>query len=166
MICSVEDCGRKRYALTFCNMHWQRQRNGVDLSRKPMNAAGKGHVRADGYHLITSMAGRGYEHVRIAENALGKPLPHGSIVHHVNENPSDNRPSNLVICPSREYHNLLHRRMRADKACGNPNWRKCPYCKHYDNPLMMIEYVKSGMCHRECRIVYMRERKLRMLAAP
>lgn len=43
-----------------------------------------------------------------AELALGKPLPLGAEVHHVHD-----RADTLVICQDREYHLLLHARMRA-----------------------------------------------------
>lgn len=73
-------------------------------------------------------------HILMAEKAIGKSLPYGAMVHHVNENPKDNRPTNLVICPNQSYHKLLHRRTDAMNACGNANWRKCLYCKTYDAP--------------------------------
>lgn len=91
------------------------------------------------------------QHVVVAERALGRPLPKGAVVHHVDENRHNNVPSNLVICPSQEYHQLLHMRMRAKKACGNPNWRKCVYCKQYDAPenLKITPKRKVGMAYHD-----------------
>lgn len=49
-----------------------------------------------------------YEHVLRAEQALGRPLPHGAQVHHVDENRRNSANTNLVICENRAYHALLH----------------------------------------------------------
>lgn len=76
-------------------------------SGRPGNLTRYGYVtlQVDGY---TKM-----EHVVLAEKALGRPLPPGAEVHHLNGIPWDNhRWGNLVICPDREYHMLLHMRMR------------------------------------------------------
>lgn len=75
------------------------------------------------------------EHILIAEKALGKKLPQGVEVHHVNEDKKDNRPGNLVICPNHGYHALLHRRQNAFDACGHYDWVKCCHCKQHDNPI-------------------------------
>ena len=58
---------------------------------------------------------KGYvrEHIFVAEKILGKPLPPKAVVHHINEDKTDNRPENLVICQDRTYHFLLHRRKKA-----------------------------------------------------
>lgn len=75
-------------------------------------------------------AGRDREHVVIAERALGKPLPRGAQVHHVDEDKSNNLNSNLVICQDNAYHALLHVRRRVLLAGGNPNTeRLCADCK-------------------------------------
>lgn len=101
---------------------------------KPKRADFTGHIRADGYVRIQRAGETQYEHILVAEKALGKPLPAGAVVHHVDENPTNNAPTNLVICPSHAYHLLIHQRMRALAACGNPSWRLCCHCSSYDAP--------------------------------
>ena len=72
----------------------------------------------DGYWMIWSpghpRARNGryvYEHILIAEKALGRYLVFGKeLVHHINGDPSDNRNCNLLICP-KGYHYWLHARM-------------------------------------------------------
>lgn len=125
-------------------------------SRRPN---GTGSLHTGGYLEHRSNGRRQYEHILVAERALGKPLPDGAIVHHVNEDRLDNRPPNLVICPSDAYHRLLHQRMRALAACGNANWQKCKYCGKYDDPALMVRRKRNhgrsdNFVHRECRNAY------------
>lgn len=66
-----------------------------------------------GYVMVKKDGKLTYEHIVLAEKALGKPLPKGAIVHHMNEDREDNHtPFNLIVCPSQEYHLLLHKRMK------------------------------------------------------
>lgn len=133
----------------MCGKHYQRFKIYGDPLHPFLHArGGAGHRRADGY-VRTQVDGiTKYEHVRVAERALGKPLPPGAIVHHVDENPSNNAPTNLVICPDDAYHLLLHQRMRAMAACGNPSWRLCCHCSKYDDPANL--HVGRNTYHRSC----------------
>jgi len=96
-------------------------------------------------------ASSGYvlEHILIAEKVLGKYLPYKVEMHHVNENKSDNRHGNLVVCQDRSYHLLLHRRTAAYKACGYSSWRKCKHCNQYDEPHKLKIYTGS-IYHQSC----------------
>lgn len=78
-----------------------------------MNRGSGYTIHPKGYIYISVNGKPIAEHVHIAEKALGKKLPKGAEVHHVNEKTWDNTPTNLVVCPSSEYHKLIHRRMKA-----------------------------------------------------
>src|SRR5208337_3972563 len=68
------------------------------------------------------------EYTRVVEKALGHKLPGGAVVHHWDEDITNNSPENLALFPDNTYHRLIHMRMDAMKACGNPNYRKCMRC--------------------------------------
>jgi hypothetical protein len=70
-------------------------------------------------HPHANRRGYVYEHVAVASHALGRALPEGTEVHHVNEIKSDNRGANLVVCQDRAYHKLLHQRMRRRRNGGS-----------------------------------------------
>jgi hypothetical protein len=118
------------------------------------------HVGALGYVFVPTppdqtltATGYSYEHVSIAEKALGKPLPSSARVHHADEDKANNANNNLVICQDDAYHFLLHARKRALLACGNPNWLPCFVCKEYADPGILIKANGQGTahCHPFCR---------------
>jgi hypothetical protein len=115
---------------------------------------GTGSIRTDGYTMHESGGRAVLEHVLLAERALGKPLPKGAQVHHVDGDRSNNAPGNLVICDSRAYHALLHKRTRALKACGHADWRRCRLCGQWDDPQDLRIYSASGSArHPGCKEV-------------
>lgn len=71
-------------------------------------------------------------HQKVVEDILGKKLPKGAQIHHIDGDKHNNEPSNLIVCPDQKYHHLLHIRQRTLDAGYNPNLDKfCPDCKEY-----------------------------------
>lgn len=105
-------------------------------------------------HPKADKRGRVYEHIVIAERALGKSLPLGVEVHHADGNGFNNNNDNLVVCENHAYHLLLHRRERALRACGHANYLRCRHCREWDDPvnLKVFERSKEGVdaYHKSC----------------
>lgn len=149
--CVIEGCDGVGNRRGLCNRHRMRMRQHGDPLTVMNRPAGSGSIRTDGY-LMHETGGRAVlEHVLIAERAIGKPLPRRAQVHHVDEDRGNNKPSNLVICESSAYHQLLHLRTRALRACGHADWRRCHVCKEYDAPGSLKIYKASGLVtHATC----------------
>lgn len=86
-----------------------------------------------GYPVI-SRGGKEYRvHRYRAERALGRSIPHGVEIHHV-DGDKHNPNARLVICQNRAYHELLHVRQRVQEHGGNPDTDKiCSSCKNLRN---------------------------------
>ncbi len=141
---------------------WQRIKKGweplVAINTPLLRKTGNRCHHAGGYIKISGDSSS--EHVMIAEKAIGKTLPIGAVVHHVNGVKDDNRNENLVICPSHSYHKLLHVRQRAMEETGNPDFRRCEICGEWDSTeLMYIRKDKAGQWHRACSSKARIERK-------
>jgi hypothetical protein len=91
----------------------------------------------------------------IAELVWGKLLPPGAVVHHVNGIKDDDRPKNLVICENQAYHQLLHERIKAQEATGDPHKRRCKTCKAWDDPEKLKKTGESWV-HPVCDKEYHR----------
>ena len=114
------------------------------------------HTDPNKYHHSSSKR----EHTCVAEKALGKSLPLGAEVHHVDGCRGNNDNANLVICQDHVYHALLHVRSRAYKETGSAHKRKCYFCKEWDDKENMLLHGTEhpeGYVHRACRIMYKQE---------
>lgn len=87
----------------FCDRdcYWSWRKAGTDP---------KGYVRSNGSRVR--------DHRVVAEQMLGRPLRKGEVVHHIDRNPKNNDPSNLMVLTSSEHFKLHHR------EDGHPRWGK------------------------------------------
>ena len=115
--CMFAGCNKPAKAKEMCNMHYLRiWRNGEPGPAEELNKH-DGTGRSD--YLTTTINGQSYSrHSVIVEQALGKELPKGAEIHHLNGDGKDNRPCNLVVCPDRKYHKLIEKRQREMNYTG------------------------------------------------
>jgi len=93
-----------------------RKKMGLKLSKHPhwkggKSITGSGHIlikRPD--HPFPDRQGYVLEHRLVMEKHLGRYLKRSEVVHHINDNPSDNRLSNLMLFPNNAAHSSFHRR--------------------------------------------------------
>lgn len=128
-------------------------------------------VRCTGHPRVVKSSGWIGKHVLIAERALGRYLPNGAEVHHVDDNALNNANSNLVICQSHEYHHLLHVRARIVRAGGNPNTQRicwdCRQLKDFGEFNRCTRNKNGGLSNhcRECSRRACRDRRTAMRQA-
>ena len=115
-------------------------------------------LRYNGYYYVRENNGYIKRSRYVCEKILGKSLPKGSKVHHVNKVKTDDKNCNLVICQNHKYHHLLHMRMNALLACGNSRWRRCAICHNYDDP-DNVTIIGNRIYHKKCAAQYQRNRK-------
>jgi len=109
----------KGQPLKFIKGHNANQASAAKSDR----AVGNRSMSSHGYVVVrTGPNAEQYEHILVAERALGRRLkkfgrgnPKSEVVHHINGIKSDNRPANLLVC-THEYHAALHHRLEASPA--------------------------------------------------
>lgn len=115
-------------------------------------------------HPRASSKGYVYNTILIAESILGRYISNKIHIHHIDENKSNDEHNNLIICENKEFHLMLHRRMRAYKATRDANKRFCTFCKNWDslnNLKGMNDKRKKNISqffHLSCRKKYYRKR--------
>ncbi len=119
LTCSVEDCESIADSKGMCKAHYLRWTRYGRL-HTVVNCGSGWTVNAAGYIMLWQRGKWQYEHIILAEKALGKPLPKGAVVHHTGKVHENEGPFKLVVCPSQSYHMLLHKRMR-ELGCGEDN---------------------------------------------
>jgi HNH endonuclease len=73
-------------------------------------------------HPLAQGSGYVAEHRLVCEKAIGRYLTRQECVHHVNENPADNRLENLMVFPNNTAHMAFHN--------SPPAWvPRCPHCQ-------------------------------------
>lgn len=138
--------------------------------RGPRNSNWRGGrtISPAGYVLLRApehpRAKNGYvfEHVLVVERALGHHFSSTADIHHRNEIKGDNWPENLVACESKSYHRLLHERLKAYRATGDPSARICRYCGAWAIPgdpgVSIYGRARRRLCHPACAREYNRAR--------
>jgi hypothetical protein len=147
-------------------LHTRINRQGMSVedavNKKLQGSLGLTIQKGERLYVSGKEENHGMLHIKIAEKALGKKLPKGAVVHHVDGNKLNNVNSNLCIFPSNSYHIFIHARMKALEECGNANYRKCKFCKKYDDQNNLILDKCRWSFHRICKNNYQRERYQRL----
>ena len=99
------------------------------------------------------------EHRLVVERIIGRFLKPTEVVHHTDEDTFNNKSYNLVACENGGYHNLLHQRKIAFEACGHASWRKCKFCKAYDDIKNMTSTGNRSWYHKSCRNIYRKQKR-------
>ena len=128
---------------------------------KTNNNYGRILIHYPGHHRA-NLSGYVLRSILVFEKFWGKEMPPKAVIHHIDENKSNDELRNLLICQDIAYHNLIHRRLRAYRTCGHANWRKCVFCKQYDDPQnLYIPKTSTGgsVSHRQCERNYQQKRR-------
>src|SRR6266568_3226024 len=98
-------------------------------------------------HIMLSIYGRAMlEHRYVMEQILGRPLGRWEFVHHIDNDPGNNDPTNLVVVTPAEHSGLHTRLFRS------PSHQECGRCRQI-KPIELFPKPKSGKSRSwRCRL--------------
>lgn len=113
-------------------------------------------VDKQGYVRFTEDPTRNaWEHIRVAEQKLGRKLGKAERVHHINGDKTDNRPENLMVMRTEGDHRLIHSKIpyeifktKDGSHVVIPVQYECKMCKR----LFVPQVYHSVYCSEECYI--------------
>ncbi len=120
-LCSVAQCRRPIHSRGWCRRHymsWWRYgdplielhaRRGDGRGRREVRVCVPGHPGGNSSGCVKRAR-------LVVEKAIGRYLKPTEIVHHVDEDSTNDRNDNLVACENQSYHMFLHYRMRLYRA--------------------------------------------------
>ena len=129
-----------------------------------MDIESKKYMNNEGYWYIRDK-GRNIRVCRLVACAiLGRPLLRNEQAHHADGCRSNDSPENIIVCNSGSDHVQLHLLLRSKKESGHYSWRKCCYCKQYDDPKNMVKKITKShhlgeYFHKLCKKQYMKTHK-------
>ena len=134
--------GERRFCDMDCRNAWHRTRVGVDAPHwrgGTVWAKGRAYVRSP-QHPNADQRGYVLRSRLVMESVIGRHLFPEEEVHHVDENPSNDDPSNLALTANHEEHMRLY---HGKHGRWSMNHDTCSVCGSVDRP-----HVGNGLCDR------------------
>lgn len=94
-------------------------------------------------HKISNNRGYVFEHLLVMEKFLGRYIKKEEVVHHIDENKSNNDINNLMLFPTIGAHIAFHHKLRREKARKDLKEKRYKICKKCNKKLPLTEFYKD-----------------------
>lgn len=98
-----------RYGMSGPALSKRMRKAGLSLKKGGMRKPHRNYQWKGGYKIPMHYFRR--QSYEVAAICLERPVPHGWVVHHIDENPENNHPDNLILFPSQGHHARHHQRL-------------------------------------------------------